>query len=427
MRLGWAAGKVLSRDGACLVLIGKDTRISGYMFESALEAGLSAAGADIRLLGPMPTPGVAYLARNTRATAGIVISASHNPFGDNGIKFFSGDGTKLSEQKEIEIENQLANTMRTVSSHQLGKVRRINDAPRRYIEFCKSRVPGRTDLRELNVVLDCANGATYHIAPKVLEELGASVHCVGNVPNGLNINESCGACSPAELCRLVRETRVDVGIALDGDGDRLVMTDSSGYLVDGDELLFIIAKCCKDELGGGVVGTIMSNLGLERALSDMGIEFLRAQVGDRFVFDKLRTHDLVLGGESSGHIVHLGKATTGDGIIAALLVLQYMVSTGKSLHELRQGMCKVPQRVHNVQLFSEVDINEIPAVRDAFEEAKSALGAQGRVVLRNSGTEPLVRIMVESEDVDRLETVMQQLVRTVESVALKQLQDGSRV
>ena len=296
MRIGWAMGKILAKEESTgLVLIGKDTRISGYMFESALEAGFSAAGMDIRLLGPMPTPGVAFLTRNTRALAGVVISASHNPFGDNGIKFFAKDGTKLPREQEYAIEEQLESPMQLVSAHQLGKVRRIVDAARRYIEFCKSRVANDIDLKGIVLVLDCANGATYHIAPKVFEELGAKVICIGDNPNGLNINESCGACAPAELCRMVRESNADVGIALDGDGDRLIMVDSNGELLNGDELLYIIAKGCCSELQGGVVGTIMSNLGLERAVNDMGLQFFRADVGDRCVMEKLVANSLLLG------------------------------------------------------------------------------------------------------------------------------------
>ena len=421
MKLGWAAGRVLAKKGNGPVLIGKDTRISGYMFESALEAGLSAAGVDIRLLGPMPTPGIAYLTKNTRAQAGIVISASHNPFYDNGIKFFSGDGTKLPDQVEHEIEYELNLPMQTVHSRHLGKARRITDAPRRYIEFCKSKLHNNVDFNGLRIAVDCANGATYHIAPKVFEELGAEVFLHAATPDGLNINEECGATSPAALQALVKESRADVGIALDGDGDRLIMVDEQGNVIDGDDILYAIAQLDTEKLNGAVVGTVMSNLGLELAIKDLQLGFLRASVGDRYVMELLLKEKLVLGGETSGHIINLDRTTTGDGIIAALQVLEAMKVTQKKLSELVGTIKKFPQIMKNVKLKKKVDIASNNEINDAIKDAENALGDSGRVVLRPSGTEPLVRVMVEGDNQQQVETLVDQLSTTVSEVVEKSL------
>jgi phosphoglucosamine mutase len=421
MKLGWAAGRVLAKKGNGPVLIGKDTRISGYMFESALEAGLSAAGVDIRLLGPMPTPGIAYLTKNTRAQAGIVISASHNPFYDNGIKFFSGDGTKLPDQVEHEIEYELNLPMQTVHSRHLGKARRITDAPRRYIEFCKSKLHNDVDFNGLRIAVDCANGATYHIAPKVFEELGAEVFIHAATPDGLNINDECGATSPAALQALVKESRADVGIALDGDGDRLIMVDEQGKVIDGDDILYAIAQLDTEKLNGAVVGTVMSNLGLEHAIKDLQLDFLRASVGDRYVMELLLKEKLVLGGETSGHIINLDRTTTGDGIIAALQVLEAMKVTEKKLSELVGTIKKFPQIMKNVKLKKKIDIASNNEINDAIKDAENALGDSGRVVLRPSGTEPLVRVMVEGENQQQVETLVDQLSTTVSEVVKKSL------
>ncbi len=421
MKLGWAAGRVLAKKGNGPVLIGKDTRISGYMFESALEAGLSAAGVDIRLLGPMPTPGIAYLTKNTRAQAGIVISASHNPFYDNGIKFFSGDGTKLPDQVEHEIEYELNLPMETVHSRHLGKARRITDAPRRYIEFCKSKLHNDVDFNGLRIAVDCANGATYHIAPKVFEELGAEVFLHAATPDGLNINEECGATSPAALQAVVKESRADVGIALDGDGDRLIMVDEQGNVIDGDDILYAIAQLDTEKLNGAVVGTVMSNLGLEHAIQDLQLDFLRASVGDRYVMELLLKENLVLGGETSGHIINLDRTTTGDGIIAALQVLEAMKVTEKKLSELVGNIKKFPQIMKNVKLKKKIDITSNNEINNAIKDAENTLGDSGRVVLRPSGTEPLVRVMVEGENQQQVQTLVDQLSIKVSEVVEKLL------
>lgn len=416
MKLGWAAGRVLAKKGNGPVLVGKDTRISGYMFESALEAGLSAAGVDIRLLGPMPTPGIAYLTKNTRAQAGIVISASHNPFYDNGIKFFSGDGTKLPDEIEHEIEYELSLPMQSVYSSHLGKARRITDAPRRYIEFCKSKVSNNVDFNGIRIVVDCANGATYRIAPKVFEELGAEVLLHAATPDGLNINDECGATSPEALQKLVKESRADLGIALDGDGDRLIMVDEQGNLLDGDDIIYVITQLEKEKLNGAVVGTVMSNLGLEHAIKELNLDFFRAAVGDRYVMDLLRKEKLILGGETSGHIINLGLTTTGDGIIAALQVLEEIALTGKKLSELVSGVHKHPQIMKNVKLKERIDITTIDDINNAVADVENTLGDTGRVVLRTSGTEPLVRVMVEGEDEKQVESLVDQLVTKVDEV-----------
>ncbi|MGB9428708.1 MAG: phosphoglucosamine mutase [Gammaproteobacteria bacterium] len=399
LRLGWAAGRVLASAGRGSVLIGKDTRISGYMFESALEAGLSAAGVNVRLLGPMPTPAIAYLARVTRAQAGVVISASHNPFQDNGIKFFSADGRKLPDETELRIEEQIARPFVTVDSARLGGVRRMEDAAARYIEFCKSSVGGELNLIGLKLVLDCANGATYRIAPKVFSELGAEVTSLGVHPDGLNINKDCGSTHPAALQQKVLETGAQLGIAFDGDGDRVLMVDHHGALVDGDELLFIIAMARKlrQSLHGPVVGTQMSNLGLEQALAAQGIEFRRAQVGDRYVLAMLEEQHGVLGGENSGHIICLDRTTTGDGIISALQVLEALRLAGRDLSEMRAAVHKYPQVLVNVKTRARVDL-QISTIRSAVQAVEQKLNGRGRVLLRPSGTEPVVRVMVEGED-----------------------------
>ncbi len=416
MKLGWAAGRVLAKKGNGPVLIGKDTRISGYMFESALEAGLSSAGVDIRLLGPMPTPGIAYLTKNTRAQAGIVISASHNPFYDNGIKFFSGDGTKLPDDIEHEIEYELGLPMQSVYSRDLGKARRITDAPRRYIEFCKSKISHNVDFNGIRVVIDCANGATYHIAPKVFEELGAEIICHATSPDGLNINDECGATSPDALQKLVKESRADLGIALDGDGDRLIMVDNKGNIIDGDDIIYVITQLEREKLNGAVVGTVMSNLGLEQAIKRLDLDFYRAAVGDRYVMDLLRKEKLILGGETSGHIINLDLTTTGDGIIAALQVLEEMALTGKKLSELVSGITKYPQIMKNVRLKEKIDITSIDDVNAAVKDVENTLGNTGRVVLRTSGTEPLVRVMVEGENEKQVTALVDQLTDKVTEV-----------
>ena len=418
MHLGWAAGKVFaSRQGGSKVLIGKDTRISGYMFESALEAGLSAAGADVMLLGPMPTPGIAYLTRTLHCNAGIVISASHNPFDDNGLKFFSAEGKKLPDDVELQIEALLEKPMTTNSSAQLGKATRVKDADGRYIEFCKSSVPFHLQLNGLRVVLDCAHGATYNVAPSVYSELGATVSTIGTSPNGLNINLNCGSTKPAALQQAVKEQKADVGIALDGDGDRVIMVDHTGEIVDGDELLFIIAndRIRTATMQGGVVGTLMSNLGLEHALAQAKVPFARAKVGDRYVMEMLQSRDWLIGGESSGHIICLDRTTTGDGIISSLQVLTAMVHSGKSLLELRSTMQKYPQTLLNVRMARQADISTHAMVQQAVRDAEARLADQGRVLLRPSGTEPVVRVMVEGRDAQQVQQLASQIADAVKA------------
>jgi phosphoglucosamine mutase len=418
LALGRAAGKVLARGGGGLVLIGKDTRISGYMFESALEAGFSAAGVSVRLLGPMPTPGIAYLTRAFRADAGVVISASHNPFYDNGIKFFSGSGKKLPDEVEAAIEAELEEPFSTVESKGLGNAKRIDDAAGRYVEFCKSSVPFGLSLRGLRVVVDCAHGAAYQVAPAVLTELGATVFPIGITPNGMNINDGFGSTAPAAMQQAVIEHDADVGLALDGDGDRLIMADRRGELVDGDELVFAIA-CARlesGELKGPVVGTQMSNLGLELALAAKGIGFMRAQVGDRHVLAMLEANGGTIGGESSGHIICLDRTTTGDGLIAGLQVLARIVASGRGLGELRSGMEKMPQRLINLRTDKPVDL-EAAAVRRAVAAVEAALGKDGRVLLRRSGTEPLVRVMVEGRDEIEVKQHAESIAAAVRAVA----------
>jgi len=418
LRLGWAAGQAFKRDGQRnSVLIGKDTRLSGYMFESALEAGLSAAGVDVKLLGPMPTPAIAYLTRTFRASAGIVISASHNPHHDNGIKFFSPAGTKLDDALEAEIEKWLDKPIEVCGSKELGKAFRVDDAPGRYVEFCKSTVPNEFSLEGLHIVLDCAHGATYHVAPKVFRELGAKISVVGGEPDGLNINLNVGSTHMESLSKAVLEKQADLGIAFDGDGDRVLMVDRDGSEVDGDELLYVIAaqRHAAGTLKGGVVGTLMTNLGVELALREQGIDFERAKVGDRYVMERLIDRGWLLGGEGSGHMVIRDCTSTGDGIVSALQVLLAIRRAGSSLADLRQGMSKLPQKMINVRVDQRFD----PLGRDdivrAVESAEARLGGGGRVLLRASGTEPLIRVMTEGQDETQIVKIAEELAVVVEN------------
>jgi phosphoglucosamine mutase len=415
LKLGWASGQVFANESHDFVLVGKDTRISGYMFESALEAGLTAAGVDTRLLGPMPTPGVAYLTRTLRAQAGIVISASHNPYYDNGVKFFSVQGTKLPDDIEQQIERYIDSPMTTVESSKLGKAKRLEDAAGRYIEFCKASIPTRFDFSGMKIVVDCAHGATYHIAPHVFSEVGAEVIVIGAEPNGLNINDECGATKPDKLVATVLAHQADIGIALDGDGDRLVMVDHKGEIVDGDELIYIIAKSRLQagQMSGPVVGTLMTNLGMEHGLKQLGINLLRANVGDRYVLEMMNEHNSILGGENSGHIIFLDKTTTGDGIISALQIMAEMHDSGKSLHELKSGMRKYPQVLVNVKTTNKVNPDTNDAIQKAVHAVEEKLGDKGRVLLRASGTEPLIRVMVEGEHADLVKNYAQHLAEDV--------------
>ena len=415
LKLGWAAGMAFRRQGKCRILIGKDTRISGYMFESALEAGLLAAGADVMLLGPMPTPAVAYLTRTFQAEAGIVISASHNPHHDNGFKFFSGYGTKLPDEIELMIEELLDQPMTVVESEQLGKVTRINDAAGRYIEFCKASVPNHTSFAGLKVVLDCAHGATYKVAPSVFRELGAQVSVLAAQPNGLNINDNCGSTHVDSLQSEVLAQQADLGIAFDGDGDRVLMVDHTGAVVDGDELLYIIARDLKQrgKLQGGVVGTQMSNLGLELALSELQVPFVRAKVGDRYVMAELQEREWQLGGENSGHLVCFQHTTTGDAVIAALQVLMALKRSGETLAQARLALRKCPQVLINVRLAGEVDPLEAAEVKAACADITERMAGRGRVLLRKSGTEPLVRVMVEGDDEAQVRGCAEELAKLV--------------
>jgi len=415
LKLGWATGKVFAEKGKGKVLIGKDTRISGYMFEAALEAGLSSAGVDINMLGPMPTPAVAYLTRTFGAQAGIVISASHNPYQDNGIKFFSPEGAKLDDEIEEAIEAALALDFTVVRSSEIGKATRINDAAGRYIEFCKSTYKSPVKLNGLRIVVDCANGATYHIAPSVFQELGAVVTAIGNTPNGLNINDNCGSTKPARLAEEVVKQQADIGIAFDGDGDRVVMVDHTGAVVDGDELLFIIAssRLAGAKVASGVVGTLMSNLGLENALKERGIGFVRANVGDRYVMAELQARNWLYGGESSGHIICLDVTSTGDGIVSALQVLAAMQNAGKSLQQIRAGMQKYPQTMLNVRIGNRGKLAANTRIAEAVRAAEAELGQRGRVLLRPSGTEPVVRVMVEGVDGGQVQRLAAELSEVV--------------
>lgn len=417
LKLGWAAGRVLMDrfDGTNMILIGKDTRISGYMFESALQAGLINAGVDVGLLGPMPTPGVAYLTRTFQAQAGIVISASHNSYVDNGIKFFGGNGSKLPDELEGLIEEQLDKPM--VTAEKLGKARRIQDASGRYIEFCKGTMPWGFSLKGMNIVLDCAHGATYNIAPDVFTELGAHVTPIFVEPNGTNINRGCGSTKPEVLQEKVIEMGAHLGIAFDGDGDRVVFVDHKGELVDGDELLYIIATYQQEYAGGceGVVGTLMSNFGFELGLQKLGIPFARAKVGDRYVIEMMRDRGWRLGGENSGHIVCSNVTTTGDGIISALQVLLAITTMGESLHKIKKGMNKLPQVMINVHMVKRADLGSNDAVQHAIKLTEEKLAGKGRVLLRPSGTEPVVRVMVEGEDKKQVKELAQELAAVVEA------------
>ncbi len=417
LKLGWAAGKVLASQGSKMVLIGKDTRISGYMLESALEAGLAAAGLSAAFTGPMPTPAIAYLTRTFRAEAGIVISASHNPYYDNGIKFFSAKGTKLPDEIEEAIEAMLEQPMDCVESAELGKASRINDAAGRYIEFCKGTFPAHLGLEGYKIVVDCANGATYHIAPNVLRELGAEVIEIGTDPNGLNINEKCGATDVTALQAKVVETKADVGLAYDGDGDRIMMVDHLGNKVDGDQILFIIAREAlrSGQLKGGVVGTLMSNMSLEIALKMLGVPFLRANVGDRYVLEKMVENDWTLGGENSGHIIIADKNTTGDGIVASLAVLAAMSQHKLSLNELASAVKLFPQVLINVRFAGGDNPLESDAVKSVAADVEKRLEGKGRILLRKSGTEPLIRVMVECQDAALAQQCAEEIAEAVKS------------
>ncbi|NCF20746.1 MAG: phosphoglucosamine mutase [Haliea sp.] len=419
LKLGWASGRVFARqaggEGRCLVIIGKDTRVSGYMFESALEAGLVAAGVDVKLLGPMPTPAVALMTRTQNADAGIVISASHNPFFDNGIKFFGADGAKLPDETELAIEAELEKDIETVQSRDIGKVLRVVDAAGRYIEFCKSTVPEGFSLRGLRIAVDCAHGATYHIAPSVFGELGAEVITLGVQPDGFNINEGVGSTDMGQLSNLVRDSEVDFGIAFDGDGDRVLFVDGDGELVDGDELVYIIAmhRLATGHSDAGVVGTQMSNLGLELALREAGLELARAKVGDRFVKELMETNGWSLGGESSGHIICSDVTTTGDGIVAALQVLLALQSAGGDLAAVRAGITMCPQTMINVAIDAKVVLEDFPELTAAVSAVEEGLGKRGRVLLRPSGTEPVVRVMIEGQNAQEVEQLCTGLAQEV--------------
>jgi phosphoglucosamine mutase len=418
LRLGRAAGKVLAAGDSRSVVIGKDTRISGYMFESALEAGLAAAGANVALLGPMPTPAIAYLTRTLHACAGIVISASHNPFYDNGIKFFSAEGEKLPDEIERAIEEELEQSFSTVASEKMGKATRIDDAAGRYIEFCKGTIPFEITLRGLKIVVDCANGATYKVAPAVFEELGANVITVGVNPDGLNINEKCGSTYPEFVSQAVLEHGADLGIALDGDGDRVVMVNARGEVVNGDELLYILATDRQDKglLQGGVIGTVMSNFGLELALKKRDIPFMRSPVGDRHVHKALVRNGWTLGGEASGHLLCLDRTSTGDGIVSALQVLEVMVSSGKGLAELTSDIQKLPQVMINVQTSEAIaDFEGSEKINAAVKLIEGQLGDTGRVILRPSGTEPLIRVTLEGSDECQVKQLASELADVVRS------------
>jgi phosphoglucosamine mutase len=422
LKLGWACGRVFAREaggrGRCSVIIGKDTRVSGYMFESALEAGLVAAGVDVKLLGPMPTPAVALMTRTQNADAGIVISASHNPYYDNGIKFFSAAGAKLSDAVELAIEAEMDLPLVTEQSHDIGKVVRLVDAAGRYIEFCKSTVPEGFSLRGLRIAVDCAHGATYHLAPSVLSELGAEVIPVGVSPDGFNINDGVGSTDLQLLATTVRERGADLGIAYDGDGDRVLFVDDQGDTVDGDQLLFVIARhrLVSGQSDAGVVGTLMSNLGLELALRSEGLQFARAKVGDRYVRELMERQQWHLGGESSGHIICADVTTTGDGIVASLQVLRAVRDLARPLRELVGDMTKFPQTMINVRVAPGIDIREQPAIAEAVAAVEQELGNEGRVLLRPSGTEPVVRVMVEGRDADQVQTLCETLAGRVETL-----------
>ena len=418
LKLGQAAGRVLGGGDRALVVIGKDTRVSGYMLESALEAGLVSVGADVRLLGPMPTPAVAHLTHTLGASAGIVISASHNPYFDNGVKFFSGAGEKLPDAVELAIESALLAPMPTTAPSRIGKAARVDDAAARYSDFCRRTVPG-LNLRGLKIVLDCAHGATYHIAPALFSELGADVIAIGVEPDGMNINRDCGATHPAAMQAAVREHGADIGIAFDGDGDRVQMVDRDGKLADGDDLLYILARdrFAHGELRGPVVGTLMTNYGIERAIGEMHVEFLRADVGDRHVMQLLKQHDGVLGGEASGHLLILDRATTGDGIVSALLVLEALQRLGLTLAEACSSLHRFPQTTQNIPAAGGTSLVAHDVVQRALAEAQRHLAGRGRVILRPSGTEPVVRVTVESDDAAEVQRLVDLLADAVKSSA----------
>ncbi|NND82686.1 MAG: phosphoglucosamine mutase [Gammaproteobacteria bacterium] len=419
VHLGWALGTVIKKHfGKSNVLVGKDTRVSGYLLESSMEAGLSSAGMDVTMLGPLPTPAIAYLTQTARAGAGVVISASHNSYTDNGIKFFSAKGNKISDEIQAEIEALMQQPMQVVPSEDLGKAYRMDDAVGRYVEFCKGTIPRRMDFKGLKVALDCANGAAYQSAPAALHELGAEVHVINNQPNGFNINEGCGSTHLEGLQKLVLEQGCDVGIAFDGDADRVIMVDRHGKVVDGDQLLFVIADSQKKQgrLKGGVVGTLMSNFGLETALKERDIPFVRAKVGDRYVLQELQARDWTLGGESSGHIICLDKTTTGDGLVSALQVLTQMQFMERPLDELAAGMSMLPQLMINVRLPDTAvasDICQLDAVAKAVHQAETTLAGSGRVLLRPSGTEPVIRVMVEGSDNELVQSCCEAVAKAV--------------
>lgn len=420
LKLGWAAGKVFAKQGKKRILIGKDTRLSGYMLESALEAGLSAAGVDVYLLGPMPTPGIAYLTQTFHADAGIVISASHNSFEDNGIKFFSANGEKLPDETELEIESWLSKPLETVAPALLGKAKRIDDAAGRYIEFCKNTLPFSASLSSLKLVLDCAHGATYHIAPAVFTELGAEIDVIGAQPDGLNINKDRGSTKPSALQSRVIEVGADLGIAFDGDGDRVLFVTHTGKLVDGDDLLYVLARSMHEsgELQGGVVGTLMTNLGIELALQDLGIPFVRAQVGDRYVMAELQERNWLLGGEGSGHVICRHVQSTGDGVVAALQVLNALNKSGLQLDTYLQTIQKMPQVLVNVRTTANKEaLMRHPQIIEKLKEVDERLEGRGRVLLRPSGTEPLLRVMVEGEEAEEVQALAEEVAERVTQIA----------
>ena len=420
LKVGWAVGSVLKEQNEnASVIIGKDTRVSGYLFESALEAGFLSAGVNVGMLGPMPSPAIAYLTQAFGATAGVVISASHNPYQDNGVKFFSSKGVKLSDETQKAIEKKISMPMSSVGSASIGKARRYEQALGRYIEFCKSTFDKSCDLSNLKIIIDCANGATYHIAEDVFSELGASVSMINNTPDGYNINRDCGATDTKHLQKEVLENNADLGIAFDGDGDRLIMVDHKGQKVDGDELVFIIANAWKesgDLKSNKVVGTKMTNLGIQLAFAEIGVSFIEADVGDRHVMDQLIEHKAVLGGEGSGHIICLNKSTSGDGIIAALQVLEVMSKTGKTLLELKSKMTKYPQVLINVKTDTKVNLQEESKLSQAINSVESKLSKTGRVLVRESGTEPLVRVMVESSNYGLAKESAEELAKIIKSM-----------
>ena len=422
VKLGWALGTVVKRHyGKGSVLVGKDTRVSGYLLESSMEAGLSSAGMDVTMLGPLPTPAIAYLTQTARANAGVVISASHNNYADNGIKFFSPNGSKISDQIQDEIEQLMSAEMQVVPSKELGKAFRMDDAVGRYVEFCKGTIPRRMNFKGLKVALDCANGAAYQSAPAVFHELGADIEVINNHPNGFNINSECGSTHIEGLRNAVLERGCDVGIAFDGDADRVLMVDRNGSTVDGDQLLFVIANSLHKQkrLKGGVVGTVMSNFGMEKALNDRNIPFVRAQVGDRYVMQELKARDWVLGGQSSGHIICLDKTTTGDGLVSSLQVLSQMQFMAEPLHELASKMEMYPQKMINVRLPADsnaAQICQLDAVKNAVQSVEKTLSGTGRVLLRPSGTEPVIRVMVEGYDRAQVEQCCTSLSELVSQV-----------